>query len=75
MVGDISKHMVSKIIHILIGIVVFSAGIKVYVTGWDHVYGFPIPPKTAILICLLGLAIVISSLLKGKKINDKIDRH
>jgi hypothetical protein len=60
-----------KVTYRIAGIVVILAGIKIYFEGWSRLYGFPVPSSTAIIICLFGVLILLSSFFNKQKVNDE----
>ena len=53
---------------VIAGIVSILSGIKLYITGWDSMYGFPVPKATGMLIVLFGIIFIAYGILhKGSK--------
>lgn len=59
-------------IKVILGIVLFLTGIKMYITEWSALYGFPIPKETGLLVSICGSLFLIIGIYQYRK--AKIER-
>ena len=61
--------MYNKITTLLAGVCLISLGISFKKHGWHHLYDFPIPQSTAILVIIVGFLVILFALFQKTKLN------
>lgn len=65
--------MFYRIVNILGGLLSLWVGFRMYRDKMEHHYGFPVPPETGLLLCIVGIILIYFGIFTKKGIHMRED--